>query len=101
MSQTALGERSLAAYLRALELDAEDPQLINDAAVVLDYLLDRDLPTALTMYVEAQAAAQRRLAVPELSEEDRARFQLAHDDAQKNQVALEARLAAPGTGAGE
>ena len=91
--QERLGEKALAAYLRALDLDAEDPQLVNDAAVVLEYVLDRELERALAMYVEAQDLAARHLAAPELSPEDRARFELAREDAHKNQVDLEKKLA--------
>jgi tetratricopeptide (TPR) repeat protein len=51
--ETGKHEEAWSAYQRALELDPEDPQLLNDAAVILQYYLKKDLPKAKAMYQRA------------------------------------------------
>ncbi len=88
-----LYERAYVAYSRALELAPEDPQLLNDTAVMLHYHLDRDLDRALAMYEKALELAATKLADPALSEEDRERFETARSDAETNKQALEELIA--------
>ena len=88
----SLFERSLAAYRRALELAPEDPQLLNDTAVLLHHDLERELGAADGMYRRAIALAEAALADPELPAADRERFATALDDARKNLTELEQLL---------
>ena len=87
-----LGQRSLEAHMRALALAPEDPQVVNDTAVVMHYYVEQDLPLALKMYEQAIELANRRLAEEELAESERARFEAARDDAAKNLELLKAKL---------
>lgn len=57
-----LWERSLAAYERALELEPENPNYVNDTAVLLHYYLQRDLDRARAMYLDAERLAADALA---------------------------------------
>ncbi len=88
-----LYERAYAAYSRALELMPDDPQLLNDTAVILHYHLDRDLDRALAMYESAIQLADTRLADPALSAEDRERFETTRSDSEGNKKALEDLIA--------
>ena len=56
-----LWERILAAYERALELEPQNPNYLNDTAVVLHYYLIRDLDRARALYEETERCAERRL----------------------------------------
>lgn len=90
-----LAERSFSAYGRALDLQPQDPQLLNDAAVLLQYYLERDLGRARTMYTDAVQLAEAALTRPEsegaaLSAERRASLEAARDNARKNLAALDA-----------
>jgi len=89
-----LRERSLAAYERALRLDPQNPQLLNDTAVVLHHALGRDLERALAMYVEARTGAERILADSPLDEEQRAFWEGVASDAAANHAELLAELSA-------
>ncbi len=91
-----LAALSLAAYRRALELAPEDPQLLNDGAVLLQHYLGQDLETAAGMYRRAVAAAEKRLADPSLSAAERERFGAALRDARANLAELEPLLERPG-----
>ena len=88
-----LHERAYEAYARALALEPENPALLNDTAVMLDYYLDRDLSRALAMYERAAARAETLLADPELSEADAELYGVALRDARNNGKRLRARLA--------
>ena len=83
-----LWERSYEAYSRALELTPEDPQLLNDTAVMLHYYLQRDLDKALDMYERAIPLAEALLANEELSEDDRPRYEVALRDSKNNHALL-------------
>jgi len=76
--------RAFAAYERALALNPDDPQLINDTALMLHYHLGRDLDRAEAMYRRAIELAAARLAESGLSEYDRARFERSHKEATDN-----------------
>ncbi len=95
-----LYERAFAAYERALALAPEDPQILNDTAVMLHYYLDRDLERALEMYARAKALARARLEVPDLPPQERARFETALADSTDNRQALEELLADRARGGG-
>lgn len=56
--ETKKYEDSYAAYSRAVELDPENPQLLNDCALILQYHLHRDLDQAKEMYEKAVANAK-------------------------------------------
>ncbi len=70
-------ESSYKAYSKALSFSPNDPGYLNDAAVLLQYYLGRDLDTARDYYKKAQVEAQKLIdaeswkALPK--EEDQAR----------------------------
>jgi hypothetical protein len=80
--------RSYAAYQRALELNPEDPQLINDAALMLTYHVGGERSEIEAMYLRAMELVEARLATETLSEEDRARFEQTREDIGVNLKAL-------------
>jgi hypothetical protein len=65
--------RAYAAYQKALELRPDDPQLVNDTALMLHYHLDGDPVEVERLYRLALERTDELLA-GELSEEDRARY---------------------------
>jgi hypothetical protein len=79
-----LYERALAAYERALELSPDDPQLLNDTALMLIYHVGPDFPRAQTMFERAIALIGEHLADPALGPEDRQRFEQSKTDAEEN-----------------
>lgn len=87
-----LKQRALVAHMRALKLAPEDPQVVNDTAVVMHYYLEEDLPLALELYERAVEMATKLLEQEDLAPEDRARFEAALSDAEKNRAALSAQL---------
>lgn len=87
-----LYEKSLACYETALSLEPENPNFLNDTAVVLHYNLGRDLERALELYKQSYAAAVKALERTDLSEEDRAVIQIAHRDSKNNRRLLERQL---------
>ncbi len=89
-AQSELHERSLRAYERALVLTPEDPQLLNDAAVLLHYYVRRDLERARTMYTQARAGALAKLDEPSLEETERGFWEAVAEDARLNLEALDA-----------
>jgi tetratricopeptide (TPR) repeat protein len=76
--------RSFRAYERALELTPDDPQLLNDTALMLIYHVGPDFPRAQGMFERAIALIGERLAQPGLAEEDRLRFEQSKADAEEN-----------------
>jgi tetratricopeptide (TPR) repeat protein len=92
----ALYEEALGAYQRALELAPDDPQILNDTAVILHYYLERDLEQALAMYARAKELAQARLDGGELDEELLAVIETALRDATNNHRLLAAALSEKG-----
>ena len=81
-------ERAFTAYGRALELAPEDPQILNDTAVMLHYYLKRDLETARALYERAQEHAEALLADETLDPELRPIVETALRDATNNLAAL-------------
>jgi len=61
-------EKSLEAYERALAGDPENPNYMNDLAVVLHYNLRRDYERALDLYDRAEELAARMMEDPEIPE---------------------------------
>jgi tetratricopeptide (TPR) repeat protein len=84
-----LFEKSWKAYSKALELEPENPALLNDAAVILHYYLDRDLDKARAMYRKAAERAKAELAKPDLSKELRDLYETALRDSTNNLEKLE------------
>ena len=80
--------RSYRAYQRALELNPEDPQLINDLALMMHYHLGPDLVQAEAMYRQALDLVAQRLAASGISEDDRLRFAQTKMDIEDNLKAL-------------
>jgi tetratricopeptide (TPR) repeat protein len=100
-----LYERSFAAYERALALTPDDPQVLNDTALMLQYHLGRDPEQVAAMYRRSIELSELRLAAPDLSPDDRARFEQTRSDATGNLRMLLApppahEGAAPGATAG-
>lgn len=83
-----LYQRSYHAYQQALELTPDDPQVINDTALMLHYHLDGDLAEVEATYRRALARLEELLAGSDLSEEDRARFEQTKSDIGVNLKAL-------------
>jgi tetratricopeptide (TPR) repeat protein len=87
-----LGQRALGAHMRALALTPDDPQVVNDTAVVMHYYVKEDLPVALELYEHAIEMAAKRLAEEDLAETERARIEAARDEAVKNRDKLASQL---------
>lgn len=87
-------EMAYEGYSRALELEPENAQLLNDTAVVLHYNLDRDLPRARELYQRSAVQAEAMLAKDSLSAQDREIYQIALRDSRNNLRRLDALLAA-------
>jgi len=96
-------EESLVAYRRALGLQPEDPQVMNDLAVILHYYLRRDTDEAASLYEKAAARAEAILANADaLAPPERERIQIALRDARNNLARLRAGSTDdPGTPPGE
>ena len=87
-----LHERAYSAYRKALELAPEDPNYLNDAAVMLHYNLDRDLDQARAWYVKAAERATAELARKDLPSDLRTLRQTALTDATNNLAKLDKLL---------
>ncbi len=62
-------EQAVVAYEKALSIDPENPNYMNDLAVVLDYNLGREFERALALYDEAYVNAKRLMEDPNVSQE--------------------------------
>lgn len=84
--ETKAYEEGLDAYLSALQKEPDSPQLLNDAAVILQYHLPNaaNLERAKGMYERAVQLAEQRLADPAVSAEQKQRATKARSDAQLN-----------------
>ncbi|MCE9595210.1 MAG: tetratricopeptide repeat protein [Planctomycetes bacterium] len=91
-------ERALVAYEKALSLSPENPNYLNDTAVILHYNLERDLERALTLYEKARVNAEKELARKDLSPEDRAAIEIAARDSKNNYGILKKKLERGGDG---
>ncbi len=79
-----LYERSYAAYTKSLELSPNDPNYLNDAALMLHYHLDRDLDQARAWYLKSTEMAEAELAKPTLDKEVRGLREIALRDSKNN-----------------
>ena len=91
--ETRAYRESLVGYERALELEPESPQLLNDCAVILQYHLadDANLARAKGMYERAIELATAQLAAGGLAANRRELVSTALRDARNNLAALERR----------
>lgn len=79
-----LWQRSYDAYARGLELAPEDPNFLNDTAVILHYYQKKDFDRVLAMYEKAAVCAEALLARKDLSPDDRAVYEIAKRDSNDN-----------------
>jgi hypothetical protein len=79
-----LWKRAYEAYARSLELAPDDPNYLNDTAVMLHYYLRTDLDRAQEMYAKSAKRAEEELARKDLSAEDRAVIGIAKRDSNDN-----------------
>ncbi len=88
--ETGQFEASYEAYRRALEKAPDSPQLLNDAAVILQYHLatPENLQTAREMYTRAIAAAEKQLADDATPQDQKAIARTALTDARNNLALL-------------
>jgi tetratricopeptide (TPR) repeat protein len=88
--ETGKFQDSLDAYVHALEIEPDSPQLLNDAAVILQYhLATKDnLAKARTWYEKALVCADKVLADPKADQEQKRRAQQARQDASANLAKL-------------
>lgn len=90
--ETAKYEQSYEAYSRALELSPDDPGVLNDTALILQYHLLRDLDYALELYDRAIVAATRMLENPDIDSRTADATRIALRDATNNSRMLRAAL---------
>jgi tetratricopeptide (TPR) repeat protein len=83
-----LWKRALVAYERALELEPENPNYLNDTAVMFHYYLERDYEKALAMYEKAAVLADQLLARKDLAPDVREVVKIAQRDSKNNTVKL-------------
>jgi tetratricopeptide (TPR) repeat protein len=81
---TKLWEGAYAAYSKTLELEPNNPNYLNDTAVMLHYYFKRDYERALAMYEKAAKAAEELLARKDLPADERAVIQIAKRDSNNN-----------------
>lgn len=86
----AIIEESRAAYERAYRLLPDDPQVMNDYAVIHHYYLKDEDELALGLYRKAKARAEEMLAAGGLDAADQERIRIALRDATNNLRKLEA-----------
>jgi len=82
-------ETALKAYERALALEPEHPNYLNDTAVMLHYCLDREPERAKALYQKSYERAQALLEKKDLSPADRELYQIALRDSKNNLAKLE------------
>lgn len=85
-------EKAYACYSRALELEPDDPAILNDTAVMLHYYLDRELERAKEMYRRSNIRAKELLDKGGLDEERKDLYQIALRDSGNNLRKLEAGI---------
>ncbi|MBI5364404.1 MAG: tetratricopeptide repeat protein [Planctomycetes bacterium] len=88
----ALFEKAYECYSNALELQPDDPSILNDTAVMLHYYLDRDLERAKELYKKANARAKELLDKGGLKPEMKTLYETALRDSGNNLKKLEAGI---------
>jgi tetratricopeptide (TPR) repeat protein len=83
-----LWKRALVAYEKALALEPENPNYLNDTAVMLHYYLKRDYDKALSMYERAAVLADQILARKDLDPDTREVVKIAQRDSKNNTVKI-------------
>jgi len=81
---TGKAEKSLRAYAKAHELNPEDPQIMNDYAVIYHYYLHTEDDAARELYEKAIARAEAMIANGEVEDGDEDRINTALRDAKNN-----------------
>jgi tetratricopeptide (TPR) repeat protein len=87
---TGQAERSRAAYYKALALNPDDPQLMNDYAVIFHYYLKNEDAKVRDLYTRAIARATEMLESGSVPESDVERIKTALRDAKNNLEKLNA-----------
>lgn len=82
-------EKAYAAYSKALEISPDNPALLNDAAVMLHYYLDRETEKAKSMYKRAAELAEAELQRSDLNPAVRELYQTALRDSRNNLAKIE------------
>ncbi len=82
--ETGKYEEAWRAYNKALALSPKDPQILNDAALILQYHLHRDLSKARKMYRDAIAFGKKILSSKTSSPEEKHRAKGSIRDATAN-----------------
>ena len=86
--ETGKYEDAWQAYLRALSKAPDNPRILNDAALILQYHLHRDSKLAKKLYEKAVAAAKKILADKNAKPADKAEAASALRDAKSNLARL-------------
>ena len=79
-----LWDRAYEAYAKSLELAPEDPNYLNDTAVILHYYQKKDFERAQALYEKAGKNAEALLARKDLPAEERAVIETAKRDSADN-----------------
>lgn len=87
---TGSAEKSLRAYAKAHELSPEDPQIMNDYAVIFHYYLQTDDDTARGLYEKAITRAEAMIANGEVEDGQEDLIDTALRDAKNNLEKLNA-----------
>jgi Tfp pilus assembly protein PilF len=81
-------EKSWYSYTKALEIEPENPALLNDAAVILHYYLDREREKAKAMYEKSFERATAELERTDLEPDVRDLYKTALRDSKNNLAKL-------------
>jgi tetratricopeptide (TPR) repeat protein len=82
--ETGKSEKSLAAYQHALSIESDNPQIMNDLAVIYHYYLKSDDEIALDLYAKAIVRAEEILNDESRIDEDLSLIKTALRDARSN-----------------
>ncbi|GEM_PF-3448462 len=89
--ETGKYEEAWRAYNKALNLSPKDPQILNDAALILQYHLHRDLEKARRMYRDAIVFGEKILASKSASPEEKKRARGSIRDARANLAKMDGK----------
>ena len=82
--ETGESEKSLAAYQQALSIQPDDPQIMNDLAVIYHYYLETEDEIALELYRNAIVRAEEILSAENSAGDDLSLVKVALRDARNN-----------------